>query len=300
MGANLKEVRERISSVQSTQQITKAMKMVSAAKLKKSQDGITRLKPYASKLKEILSNIMQNVEDDSSLSYAESRELNRVAVVVITSSRGLCGAFNNNVIKKAVTHIETTYADQLGAKHLDVFSIGKKGYDFFRKRFDSTYVYDEYVSIADKYIFEDVSKLGKYLMKAFTNGTYDAIDIVYGSFKNAAVQYPTVERFLPVQSLEVEAGEAQSAQQKKNYIFEPNEKQLLEQLIPQILISQLQSHILDTSASEHGARMTAMDKATENANDLIKDLKITYNKARQEAITREISEIVGGAAALEG
>ncbi len=297
MGANLKEVRERISSVQSTQQITKAMKMVSAAKLKKSQDGITRLKPYAKKLKEILSNIMSNVEDDSSLSYGEHRELNRVALVVITSSRGLCGAFNNNVIKKAIAHLETEYAKLFEDKHVDIFCIGKKGYDYFKRNTEKIYVYDEYVTIADKYVFEDISKLGKYLMKSFNNGTYDAIDIVYGSFKNAAVQYPTVERFLPVESLETEEEEKSA---NRNYLFEPSEKQLLEQLIPQILISQLQSNVLDTSASEHGARMTAMDKATENANDLIKDLKIAYNKARQEAITREISEIVGGAAALEG
>lgn len=299
MGANLKEVRERIVSVNGTQQITKAMKMVSAAKLKKSQDGITKMKPYALKLKEILGNIMANVDGDSSSTYGTERELKRVAVVVVTSNRGLCGAFNNNVIKEAVSHIKGSYSDLVEAKHVDLICIGKKGGDFFKKNYGDLNINRDYQHVIDKYLFSDISELGEYLMKSFRQGTYDAIDVVYGTFKNAAAQFPVTERFLPVEQAIAEE-EVSTSKMKNDYLFEPDEKTLLEHLIPQILVSQLQSYILDTSASEHGARMTAMDKATENANDLIKDLKIMYNKARQEAITSEISEIVGGAAALQG
>jgi F-type H+-transporting ATPase subunit gamma len=302
MGANLKEVRERISSVNSTQQITKAMKMVSAAKLKRAQEAITQMRPYAKKLQEILANILSNVEGDSAGSYGVERDVNRMVVIVITSSRGLCGAFNNNILKTSVAHIEENYKEHIENYKLDFLCIGKKGYEYLKKRYPDNYFYDEYVPIIEKYNFDDVKKLGNYIMKAFSDKTYDAVQVIYGSFRNAAVQVPTVEHYLPVKSIMDEEASNENLESitKADYIFEPDKNELLEELIPKILISQLQRYILDTSASEHGARMTAMDQATENASELIKELKITYNKARQEAITKEISEIVGGAAALEG
>lgn len=296
MGANLKEVRERITSINSTQQITKAMKMVSAAKLKKAQEGITQMRPYAKKLQEILGNILSNTEGDQVGSFGVERDVNRMAVIVVTSSRGLCGAFNNNIIKATVQHLEENHQAHLKNGKVDFLCIGKKGADYLKKRYTDGYFYKDYISLIEKYDYESIKALGDYLMRSFSDGTYDLVEVVYGQFKNAALQIPTIEQYLPVEKLEEEG----ASETKADYIFEPNQDELLNELVPKILISQLQRYILDTSASEHGARMTAMDQATENANDLIKELKITYNKARQEAITKEISEIVGGAAALEG
>ncbi|HKK87387.1 MAG TPA: ATP synthase F1 subunit gamma [Saprospiraceae bacterium] len=296
MGANLKEVRERITSINSTQQITKAMKMVSAAKLKKAQEGITQMRPYAKKLQEILGNILSNTEGDQVGSFGVERDVNRMAVIVVTSSRGLCGAFNNNIIKSTIQHLEENHQEHLKHGKVDFLCIGKKGADYLKKRYTDGYFYKDYISLIEKYDYESIKALGEYLMRSFSDGTYDLVEVVYGQFKNAALQIPTIEQYLPVEKLEEEG----ASETKADYIFEPNQDELLNELVPKILISQLQRYILDTSASEHGARMTAMDQATENANDLIKELKITYNKARQEAITKEISEIVGGAAALEG
>ncbi|MEL6926601.1 MAG: ATP synthase F1 subunit gamma [Bacteroidota bacterium] len=295
--ANLKEVRERIKSVKSTQQITKAMKMVSAAKLRRAQQAITQMRPYADKLNVMLTNILSNLEGDASTAFGVEREVKKAAIVVVTSNRGLCGAFNTNVIKSAVATIENKYSELAAAGNLHIYCIGKKGYDFFKKRYDESVIVADYVEIFNDLSFDNVAQVSNLLMDGFKSGSYDAIDVAYGRFKNAAMQFPESVQFLPVAKLEKKPG---TKQIRADYIFEPGKVELLEHLVPSILQTTFQKFLLDTHASEHGARMTAMDKATENAEELLKDLKITYNKARQEAITRELSEIVGGAAALEG
>jgi len=295
--ANLKEVRERIKSVKSTQQITKAMKMVSAAKLRRAQQAITQMRPYADKLNQMLKNILSNLEGDASTSFGEEREIKKAAIVVVTSNRGLAGAFNTNVIKSAVATIEKKYSDLAASGNLHIYCIGKKGYDYFRKRYDASMIVNDYVEIFSDLSFDNVAQVSKRLMASFEAGEYDAVDVSYGRFKNAGMQFPETAQFLPVAKLEKKEG---GKKLKADYIFEPSKEELLEHLVPSILQTTFQKFLLDTHASEHGARMTAMDKATENAEDLLKDLKISYNKARQEAITRELSEIVGGAAALEG
>ena len=297
MGANLKEVRERISSVKSTQQITKAMKMVSAAKLRRAQQAITQMRPYANKLNDMLVNILSNLEGDASSAFGEYREVKNAMVVVVTSNRGLCGAFNSNVIKAANHAIETKYVEQRNSGNLTILCIGKKGYDYFKKRYPKDKIIADYVGIFSDLSFDNVAQVSQRLMDVFEAGEFDAIDVAYGRFKNAAMQFPELFQFLPVEKLEPKAGASKS---KADYIFEPDKESLLEHLVPTILQTKFQSFLLDTHASEHGARMTAMDAATENAEELMKGLKITYNKARQEAITKELSEIVGGAAALEG
>ena len=296
MGANLKEVRERIQSVNSTQQITKAMKMVSAAKLRKAQDAITRLRPYSNKLEEMMAKILAGLEGDTSTDYNIVRPVNRALIVVVTSSRGLCGAFNSNIIKAAASKIESDYAEQKDNGNLVIACIGKRGFDFFKKRYKKVKVVDDYVDIFSDLSFENVNKLTKLIMLRFKQEKYDRIEVVYGSFKNAGVQIPTVERFLPVEAVQATEKDEQIAE--VGYIFEPEKEELIRQLVPSILQIQFHKCLLDTQAAEHGARMTAMDKATENANDLLKELKINYNKARQEAITGELLEIVAGADAL--
>ncbi len=297
MGANLKEVRERIQSVKSTQQITKAMKMVSAAKLRRAQQAITQMRPYANKLNAMLVNILSNLEGDASTVFGQHREVKKAMIVVVTSNRGLCGAFNTNVIKEVNKAIEGKYAALKESGDLTILCIGKKGYDFYKKRFPAENIIADYVEIFSDLSFDNVAQVSQKLMDLFESGEYDAIDAAYGRFKNAAMQFPEFVAFLPVEKLEVKEGASKA---KADYIFEPDKESLLKHLVPSILQTQFQKFLLDTHASEHGARMTAMDAATENAEDLMKDLKITYNKARQEAITRELSEIVGGAAALEG
>ena len=297
MGANLKEVRLRIASVKSTQQITKAMKMVSAAKLRRAQQAITQMRPYANKLDSMLKNILSNLEGDAGTSFGQEREVVKAAVVVVTSNRGLCGAFNTNIIKEAVAAIDEKYATQRKNGNLTIVCIGKRGYDYFKKRYQDCTIVTDYVEIFSDLSFDNIAQVSNRLMDSFKAEEFDAIDVAYGRFKNAAMQFPELAKFLPVEKMEkTESDKGKRA----DYIFEPDKESLLEHLIPSILQTQFQKFLLDTHASEHGARMTAMDKATENANDLLKDLKITYNKARQEAITSEISEIVGGAAALEG
>ena len=298
MGANLKEVRERISSVKSTQQITKAMKMVSAAKLRKAQSAIQQMRPYANKLNEMLRNILSNLEGDASTTFGQAREVNRAAVVVVTSIRGLCGAFNANVIKAAVGIIENKYATQRQAGNLTIICIGKKGYEFFDRRYSDCRVISDYVELFSDLRYDNVAKVSNYLMGDFTKGFFDAVDVAYGRLRNAATQFPEVDAFLPVPKLEKE--EDSGKKHRADYIFEPSKEELLEHLVPSILQTKFQRYLQDTHASEHGARMTAMSKATDNAEDLLRELKISYNKARQEAITKELSEIVGGAAALEG
>ena len=295
--ANLKEVRERINSVMSTQQITKAMKMVAAAKLRRAQQAIVQMRPYANKLNEMLSNILTAVEGQASMSFGVERPVQSALVVVITSNRGLCGAFNSNVIKTAVAHIENNYAEQRANGKLSVLCIGKKGYDYFRRRMPDLNIIRDYVELVGKdFAFDDTVPVSEFLMQGFENGSYDQIQIAYGKFRNAAVQDFDMEAFLPVAKVET----SEEQQTKADFIFEPNQDDLIEYLVPTILRTQLFKTILDSNASEHGARMTAMDKATENADELLRELRINYNKARQEAITRELSEIVGGTAALEG
>lgn len=281
--ANLKEIRNRIASVSSTMQITSAMKMVSAAKLKKAQDAITAMRPYANKLTELLQNLSGSLEAGNK--FSDDREVNKVLVVAITSNRGLCGAFNTNIIKQSAALVEETYA----GKQVDIMAIGKKANDILGKKYN---IIANHSPVYDDLTFDNVSAIAKDLMGRFTDGSYDRIDIVYNKFKNAATQIIMTEQFLPI--VPMEGGETSS----KDYIFEPSKPEIVEQLIPKSLKTQLYKGIRDSFASEHGARMTAMHKATDNATELRDQLKLTYNKARQAAITNEILEIVGGAEAL--
>ncbi len=298
MSGQLKEVRERITSVNSTQQITKAMKMVSASKLRRAQQAITEMRPYAERLDAILKNILSNMEGGSGGStFGVEREINSALMIVVTSNRGLAGAFNTNIIKAAVAKIEENYQSVRAAGKLTILCVGKKGFDYFRKRYTDCTIVPDYVSLFEDLSFDNVATVSQVAMDGFADGTYDAVDASFSRFKNAGIQFAECEQFLPVAKIEVEPGESKS---KTDYIFEPSKEELLKELIPTILQTTFQKYVLDTHASEHGARMTAMDKATENANDMIKELKISYNKARQESITRELSEIVAGAAALGG
>lgn len=282
--ANLKEIRNRIASVSSTMQITSAMKMVSAAKLKKAQDAITAMRPYAEKLTELLQNLSATLEGNTGGAFAEQREINKVLVVAITSNRGLCGAFNTNVIKEVKNRTEF-----YKGKTVDVFAIGKKGNDILKK-FNT--VVENKSSVFDDLTFENVALIAETLMQKFVEGEYDRIEVVYNHFKNAATQLVKNEQFLPLEP--ISGGEAIAS----DYIFEPSKEEIVLTLIPKSLKTQLYKAIRDSFASEHGARMTAMHKATDNATALRNQLKLTYNKARQAAITGEILEIVGGAEAL--
>ncbi len=298
MSGQLKEVRERITSVNSTQQITKAMKMVSAAKLRRAQQAITEMRPYAERLDGILKNILSNMDGgDGGSSFGVDREINSALVIVVTSNRGLAGAFNSNIIKEAVSKINTSYQEVRKAGKLSILCVGKKGLGYFKKRYSDCQIIDQFVNLFDDLSFEHVAEVSTFAMAGFEVGTYDAVDVAYSRFKNAGMQFAQCDQFLPVAKIKPVEGASTT---KKDYIFEPDKQKLLQELIPTILQTSFQKYVLDTHASEHGARMTAMDKATENANDLLNDLKVSYNKARQEAITRELSEIVGGAAALGG
>ncbi|CAM4136583.1 ATP synthase F1 subunit gamma [Zobellia nedashkovskayae] len=283
--ANLKEIRNRIASVSSTMQITSAMKMVSAAKLKKAQDAITAMRPYADKLTELLQGLSASLDSDSGSVYADNREVNRVLVVAITSNRGLAGAFNSNILKQCTILINEKYA----GKQVDFVAVGKKANDFLVKKSN---VIANHSSVYDDLTFDNVSAIAEDLMEQFTLGNYDRIDIVYNKFKNAATQIIMTEQFLPI--VPVEGAENLSS----DYVFEPSKIEIIEHLIPKSLKTQLYKGIRDSFASEHGARMTAMHKATDNATDLRDQLKLSYNQARQAAITNEILEIVGGAEAL--
>jgi F-type H+-transporting ATPase subunit gamma len=297
--ANLKEVRDRISSVRNTQQITKAMKMVAAAKLRRAQQAIQQMRPYADKLDAMLKNILSNLEGDVQSGFGQEREVKKACIVVVTSNRGLAGAFNTNIIKKALAMVEGKYAHLRENGNLSMHFVGKKGYDYFRKRYKDINLIHKDVMLSEDLGFENVARVSQGIMDAFENGEYDEVQVVYAHFKNAAVQYAEVAQFLPVAKMEGTAEEGAGKQHRADYIFEPDKEGLLEYLIPSILQTTFQKYLLDTHASEHGARMTAMDSATENAQELLNDLKLSYNKARQEAITKELSEIVGGAAALE-
>jgi len=283
--ANLKEIRNRISSVSSTMQITSAMKMVSAAKLKKAQDAITAMRPYANKLTELLQNLSATLDADSGSKYATQREVNKVLIVAITSNRGLCGAFNSNILKEVNTLTNETYANQ----EVSYVSIGKKANDSLAK---SGNVISNNSEVFDELTFDNVAEIAQMLMDKFVEGEFDKIEIVYNKFKNAATQIVMTEQFLPIVPTN---GDSST---NLDYIFEPSKAEIVETLIPKSLKTQLYKSIRDSFASEHGARMTAMHKATDNATELRDQLKLTYNKARQAAITNEILEIVGGAEAL--
>ena len=294
MAGQLKEVRNRIKSVQNTQQITKAMKMVSAAKLRKAQDTIIQMRPYAKKLQEVLSNIVSSSEGDTPIKLAEQRAIEKVLFIVITSDRGLCGAYNANVIKLTKLTITEQYAEQQKKGNVTIWNIGKKGFENLTKlgyKTDETYK-DIFLHLS----FPDVQAAAKSAMNAFEQHEFDVIEIVYSEFKNAATQRFAVERFLPIPK----SATTNSKKSNTDFIFEPEKDALIAELMPKILNTQLYKAVLDANASEHGARMTAMDKASENANELLKSLKISYNRARQAAITTELTEIVSGAAALQG
>ncbi len=294
--ANLKEVRNRISSVQSTQQITKAMKMVSAAKLKRATNAIIQLRPYATKLKEILGNLSASLEGTSS-PFIQEREPNKVLIVAVSSNRGLAGAFNMNVIKTANNLIAEKYSEQLKKGNVSIVAIGKKTQDFYEKR-----NYNVIGNNNDVYAdlsFENVTKITEAIMAGFEKGEFDRVEVVYNRFRNAAVQILTTEQLLPLPKSEEVAKDAK-ATTNVDYILEPSQEEIVSQLIPKSIKIQLYKAVLDSHASEHGARMTSMDKATENAGDLLKNLKLAYNQARQAAITTELTEIVSGAAALNG
>ncbi|MCC6517128.1 MAG: ATP synthase F1 subunit gamma [Chitinophagales bacterium] len=293
MGANLKEVRLRIASVKSTTQITKAMKMVSAAKLRKATDRIVQIRPYANQLNSVLQNLAANLGDEMNSSFANQRAIQKALIVVITSDKGLCGGFNANAVKSTKALLNDKYADLAAKGKVDLLTIGKKGYDAFKS--SKLKVNNDFGNLFSHLSFEDASKAAEYIMIAFEQKEYDVVEVVYGQFKNAGTQVPTTEQFLPIQTSTAAAGTTKA---KSDYMFEPSQEKILNDLVPKILKTQFFRYLLDSNASEHGARMTAMDKATENANELLKSLNIMYNRARQAAITTELTEIVSGAAAL--
>ena len=280
----------------STRQITSAMKMVSAAKLKKAQDAIVRFRPYTDKLKEILASVGDSIKDDEDNQFAMQREKEQILLVLVTSNRGLCGAFNSNAIKATIHRALTRYGKQMMAKQVDFITIGKKGGEFLKKKgynviFDGSGLFDDLT-------FDRVSTIAEMIMKLFLEGEYDHVDMVYNAFKNAGTQILTEEQFLPIKVDEL--SEAGSSTTHVDYIFEPSKEYIVRELIPRSLKLQFYKVILDSQAAEQGARMTAMHKATDNATELLKELSLQFNKARQASITNEILEIVGGAEALKG
>jgi len=283
--ANLKEIRNRIASIGSTMQITSAMKMVSAAKLKKAQDAITQMRPYADKLTELLQSLSATLEGEVGGVYSEQKEVSKVLLIVITSNRGLCGGFNSSVIKASVKNIKDNYK----GKQVDLLTIGKKGNDLLSKNHN---VIENHNEIFDDLTFNNVAVIAENVMELFATGQYDKIELVYNRFKNAATQIETIEQFLPIEPIKGDI------KVNTDYLFEPSKSEIVLEMIPKSLKTQLYKAIRDSFASEHGARMTAMHKATDNATELRDDLLLTYNKARQAAITNEILEIVGGAEAL--
>lgn len=289
--ANLKEIRIRIASVESTKQITSAMKLVAASKLKRAQDAITRMRPYANKLTEILQDLSSGSDNEGNV-YGEQREIDKVLLIAISSSRGLCGAFNANVVKKVNQLLEEDYAEQYRSGDVDVLTIGRKVTEAFAK--SDLDVIASHDDLWNKLNWENVIDVAEDILELFREGEYDRIDLVYNQFKNAATQILTHEQFLPVKPMDEEF----ESKTKNDYIMEPSKEVIVNELIPKTLKTQLYKALLDSHAAEHGARMTAMHQATDNATELVKDLKLTYNKARQAAITNEIIEIVSGANAL--
>ncbi|HET7003284.1 MAG TPA: ATP synthase F1 subunit gamma [Puia sp.] len=293
MAGQLKEVRNRIKSIQSTQQITKAMKMISATKLRKAQEAIQQMRPYSKKLQQVLGNIVANADGDQSSSLSTPRTVEKALLILITSDRASCGAYNSTLIKLAKATMQEKYPEQTAKGNTMIWSIGKKGYEHFLK--NNYKVNGEFRDIFQHLHFESVQLCAQAAVKAFENHEFDAVDIIYSEFKNAASQIFKVEPFLPIPKSDKPKGATSN-----DFIFEPSKEVLLRELMPKILNTQLFKAVLDANASEHGARMTAMDKATENANEILKSLRLSYNRARQAAITTELTEIVSGAAALQG
>lgn len=294
--ANLKEVRGRIQSVNSTQQITKAMKMVAAAKLRRAQDSILQMRPYAEKLTSLLGRVSSSLDESFDNKYGKaSEEVNNVLVIVVTSDRGLCGGFNSSVAKAVVALVNDKYPVQKAAGQLDILSIGKKGAEFFQRR--DFNVNTQFMGVFGNLSFNTVKSAAEFVMQAFLDGKYDKVELVYNEFKNVATQLVKVEQFLPIVAEHATENNSEITT-TIDYLFEPDKKTIVEELIPKSLKIQLYKAILESNAAEHGARMTAMDKATENAGELLKELKLIYNRSRQAAITTEILEIVGGAEAL--
>ncbi|SFD79090.1 ATP synthase F1 subunit gamma [Spirosoma endophyticum] len=291
--ASLKEVRARIASINSTQQITKAMKMVAAAKLRRAQDNITQLRPYARKLSQMLGTVSAGTSTASENPYKQTRTVERVLLIVVTSDRGLCGAFNTNAVKGALALIDEKYASQARSGNVEIMAIGKKGAEAFQRR--GFKVNTNHVETFSSLNFATVRAAAEEAMNGFATGRYDVVEVIYNEFKNAAMQIVRTEQMLPIVSVETPAGVPATS---INYIFEPSEEEIITELIPKTIKIQLFKAVLDSNASEHGARMTAMDKATENAGELLKELRLVYNRTRQAAITTEILEIVGGAEAL--
>jgi len=291
---SLKEVRIRIESIKSTQQITSAMKLVAASKLRRTQNAILALRPYAAKLQEILSNLSGSLDNTEEAAYTATRPVHKALLIVITSNRGLCGPFNSNVIKAARAHIASEYSELNRGGNLDIFCIGKKGADYFKK--NKYNIVKSNAAIFDQLTFDNSVQIAEELMGQFAAKQYDRIEVIYNQFKNAAVQKLTVEQYLPIVPPSTEADRQAAA----DYIFEPEKQTLVRELIPKSLKIQFYKVLLDSYASEHGARMTAMHQATDNAQEILKNLKLSYNKARQAAITKELLEIVSGAEALKG
>ena len=292
--ANLKEVRNRIVSVNSTQQITKAMKMVAAAKLRRAQDNITRIRPYADKLDAILSNLSASLEDASDNIYASEREVKRILVVTITSDRGLAGAFNANIIKGVNNYINTNHAALFAMGQVEFMALGKKGFESLTRRKDVNAINGDYVTAFSNLTFDTARPAAEWIMERYVSGYYDKVVVVYNEFKNVATQIVRTEQFLPIVSPVASVTSTSST----DYIFEPTKEEIVEELIPKSLKIKFYKYLLESYASENGARMTAMDKATDNAKELLKELKLVYNRSRQAAITKEILEIVGGAEAM--
>jgi F-type H+-transporting ATPase subunit gamma len=291
---SLKEVKNRITTVISTQQITKAMKMVAAAKLRKSQDRIIQMRPFAQKLSSILKNLSAaQLDGDGDNWYSQVREEKKILIVAISSDRGLCGSFNSNVFKGVNRLIEEKYADQFKKGNVTILTLGKKSADYFGKR-KCTLVGD-FTLVISNISFNSVARAAEFIMEAFKQGKYDKVEIVYNEFKNVATQVLRTEQFLPI----VQSASTSTSTQTIDYIYQPNQEEIITGLIPKSLKVQLYKAVLDSNAAENGARMTAMDKATENAGELLKQLRLTYNRTRQAAITKEILEIVGGAEALK-
>jgi F-type H+-transporting ATPase subunit gamma len=290
--ANLKEVKSRIQSVTSTQQITKAMKMVAAAKLRRAQDNITQMRPYAAKLAGLLQNLSSQDEGENASQYTEIRNIDRVLIIVVSSDKGLCGAFNSNIFKATIRCIEEKYKSQLKSGNIDILPIGKKSLDYFTKR--NYNVIPEFWSMFTPVSFDKAAEAAEFAMKNFSEGKYDRVELIYNEFKNVATQILNIEQFLPV----LPPQNTNSGDYEVDYIYQPSRDEIVTELIPKSLKIQVFKAILDSNAAEHGSRMTAMDQATDNAGELLKELKLTYNRTRQAAITKEILEIVGGANAL--
>jgi F-type H+-transporting ATPase subunit gamma len=299
MPGQLKEVRDRIASVKSTQQITKAMKLVAASKLRKAQDRIVQMRPYSAKLYDMLRNIMAGGEGNLSAGYGAARPIQNVLIVVISSDRGLCGGFNANMVKLFKSTVEQKYKQAHQSGNITVLSVGKKAYEALKKD-KSLHFITNHIDLFSRLSFEEAMQASEQIMKEFVDKKYDAVEVIYNQFKNQITQLPTVEQFLPIEKLDTTSTPEKESAERPDFIFLPNQENIIAELVPKILKTRFYRFLLDSNASEHGARMTSMDNATNNAEDLLVALNISYNRARQAAITTELSEIVSGAAALQG